>query len=203
MKKEQYIKRTLKLQERLMQKSQFLLGPRMTGKTSYIRNELQGMVNLNWNLLDGRLRMMVLSNPGLLREEIEARDLHDCLVVIDEIQKAPQLLEEVHLLIEQRDITFLLTGSSARKLRSVGVNLLGGRAGQVTMHPFVYPEILHTDYGLEKIFTSGLLPMAFCSGQPEQELNDYVTLYLNEEIQVEGMTRKLPQFARFLEVAAL
>ncbi|MDD3670376.1 MAG: AAA family ATPase, partial [Sphaerochaetaceae bacterium] len=121
MKKEQYIKRTLKLQERLKQKSQFLLGPRMTGKTSYIRNELQGMVNLNWNLLDGRLRMMVLSNPGLLREEIEARDLHDCLVVIDEIQKAPQLLEEVHLLSEQRDITFLFTGSSARKLRSVGV----------------------------------------------------------------------------------
>jgi len=158
---------------------------------------------MSWNLLDGRLRMRVLSDPSFLREEIEARDLHDCLVVIDEIQKAPLLLEEIHLLIEQRNITFLLTGSSARKLRSGGVNLLGGRAGQVTMHPFVYPEILHTNYSLERIFTSGLLPQAYCSEHAEQELNDYVTLYLNEEIQAEGMTRKLPQFSRFLEVAAL
>lgn len=203
MKNELYITRTVNVPEKLKHKSQFLLGPRMTGKTSYIHHELQDMVSMSWNLLDGRLRMRVLSDPSFLREEIEARDLHDCLVVIDEIQKAPLLLEEIHLLIEQRNITFLLTGSSARKLRSGGVNLLGGRAGQVTMHPFVYPEILHTNYSLERIFTSGLLPQAFCSEHAEQELNDYVTLYLNEEIQAEGMTRKLPQFSRFLEVAAL
>lgn len=203
MKNELYITRTVNVLEKLKHKSQFLLGPRMTGKTSYIHHELQDMVSMSWNLLDGRLRMRVLSDPSFLREEIEARDLHDCLVVIDEIQKAPLLLEEIHLLIEQRNITFLLTGSSARKLRSGGVNLLGGRAGQVTMHPFVYPEILHTNYSLERIFTSGLLPQAFCSEHAEQELNDYVTLYLNEEIQAEGMTRKLPQFSRFLEVAAL
>jgi predicted AAA+ superfamily ATPase len=203
MKNELYITRTVNVPEKLKHKSQFLLGPRMTGKTSYIHHELQDMVSMSWNLLDGRLRMRVLSDPSFLREEIEARDLHDCLVVIDEIQKAPLLLEEIHLLIEQRNITFLLTGSSARKLRSGGVNLLGGRAGQVTMHPFVYPEILHTNYSLERIFTSGLLPQAYCSEHAEQELNDYVTLYLNEEIQAEGMTRKLPQFSRFLEVAAL
>lgn len=203
MKRDAYIKRTLRLNERLATKSQFLLGPRMTGKTTYIRNELQDMVSLSWNLLDGRLRMRVLFDPGILREEIEARDLHDCLVVIDEIQKAPLLLEEVQFLIEERNIRFLLTGSSARKLRSGGVNLLGGRAGHITMHPLVFPEIQDTNYTLERIFQSGLLPSAFCSEHPDEELNDYVALYLNEEIQAEGVTRKLPQFSRFLEVAAL
>ncbi|MGE0074698.1 MAG: ATP-binding protein [Sphaerochaetaceae bacterium] len=203
MKVDPYIKRTLKLKEKLEKKSQFLLGPRMTGKTSYIRNELQDMVSLSWNLLDGRLRMRAISDPGLLKEEVEALDLHDCVVVIDEIQKAPQLLEEVHLLIEERNIRFLLTGSSARKLRSGGVNLLGGRAGHITMHPFVYPEIQGTGYSLERIFKSGLLPSAYCSENPDESLGDYVDLYLNEEIQADGVTRKLPQFSRFLEVAAL
>lgn len=198
-----YIPRTLQLKEKLERKSQFLLGPRMTGKTSYIQHELRDMARLTWNLLEGRLRMDVLAHPGLLKEEIEARNLHDCIVVIDEIQKAPQLLEEVHLLIEERNIRFLLTGSSARKLRSGGVNLLGGRAGNVTMHPLVYPEIRDTAYSLENIFLSGLLPPMFCAEFPEQELADYVALYLNEEIQAEGVTRKLPQFTRFLEVAAL
>lgn len=203
MKKELYIKRTLKLKEKLKYKSQFLLGPRMTGKTSYIRNELQDIVSLIWNLLDGRLRMRAISDPGLLKEEIEARDLHDCIIVIDEIQKAPQLLEEVHLLIEERNIRFLLTGSSARKLRSGQVNLLGGRAGHIIMHPFVYPEIRDTNYSLERIFSSGLLPSAFCSDHPDEVLGDYINVYLNEEIQAEGAARKLPQFSRFLEVAAL
>lgn len=198
-----YVKRILQIREKLERKSQFLLGPRMTGKTTYIRHELQDMVTLSWNLLDGRLRMRALADPGLLKEEIEARDLHDCLVVIDEIQKVPQLLEEIHLLIEDRNLTFLLTGSSARKLRSAGVNLLGGRAGSISMHPFVFPEIQNDGIRLERIFKSGLLPSAYCSDDPEQELSDYILLYLNEEIHAEGVTRKLPEFTRFLEVAAV
>ena len=200
---EQYVHRAVRLKEQLSRKSQFLLGPRMTGKSSYIRNELSDVVGLYWNLLDGRLLMRALSDPALLREEVEARNLHDCVVAIDEIQKVPQLLEEVHLLIEERNIRFLLTGSSARKLRGGGVNLLGGRAGYMTMHPFVYPEIQDTEYSLDRIFTSGLLPASFLSPNPEQELYDYTTLYLAEEIQAEGVTRKLAQFSRFLEVAAL
>ncbi len=203
MKKESYVNRSLGLKEKISKKSQFLLGPRMTGKTSYINHELSDLVALNWNLLDGRLRMNALSDPGLLREEIEARDLRDCIVVIDEIQKVPQLLEEVHYLIESRNIRFLLTGSSARKLRSGGVNLLGGRAGSMNMHPLVFPEIESTQYELERIFKSGLLPAAFLSATPEEELEDYVSLYLNEEIQAEANIRKLPAFSRFLEVAAL
>lgn len=203
MTKNQYIKRTLKIKEKLKRKSQFLLGPRMTGKSSYIRNELQDMVSLSWNLLDGRLHMRAISDPGLLKEEIEARELRDCLVVIDEIQKAPQLLDEVHFLIEERNIRFLLTGSSARKLRAGGINLLGGRAGFVTMHPFVYPEIQELDYSLERIFKSGMLPSVFFSDNPDEELADYVNLYLKEEIQAEGLTRNLPKFSRFLEIASL
>ena len=144
-----YVKRILQIREKLERKSQFLLGPRMTGKTTYIRHELQDMVTLSWNLLDGRLRMRALADPGLLKEEIEARDLHDCLVVIDEIQKVPQLLEEIHLLIEDRNLTFLLTGSSARKLRSAGVNLLGGRAG--SMMVFGWKEYSSQDYYLQLI----------------------------------------------------
>lgn len=200
---EQYVHRAVRLKEQLSRKSQFLLGPRMTGKSSYIRNELSDEVKLYWNLLDGRLLMRALSDPALLREEVEVRNLHDCVVAIDEIQKVPQLLEEVHLLIEEKNIRFLLTGSSERRLRGGGVDLLGGRAGYMIMHPFVYPEIQDTEYSLDRIFTSGLLPAAFLSPNPEQELYDYTTLYLAEEIQAEGVTRKLAQFSRFLEVAAL
>lgn len=197
-----YIKRNLRLHEKLARRSQFLIGPRMTGKTSYIHQELQDSISLFWSLLDGRLCMRVLADPGLLREEIEARDIHDAVVVIDEIQKAPQLLDEVHLLIEQRAIRFLLTGSSARKLRSGGVNLLGGRAGCVHMHPFTFPEIQADDLTLDRVFQSGLLPAAYCAEQPDEILSSYISMYLTEEIRAEGVARKLPDFTRFLETAA-
>lgn len=137
-----YIQRSLDLQGILSSRSLFLFGPRKTGKSSYIKNQLSGMeIALTWNLLDGRLRLRLLSDPSLLRQEVEVRNLRDCLVVIDEIQKCPQLLDEVHYLIEERNIRFLLTGSSARKLRRSGVNLLGGRAGQRHLHPFNFKEV--------------------------------------------------------------
>ena len=202
----QYIRRLIPVKHYLKRKSLFLLGPRQTGKSSYIREELQEDIALFWNLLDGRLRMRVLADPSLLSDEVAVRGLKDCLIVIDEIQKCPELLDEVHLLIEERNIRFLLTGSSARKLRSGGVNLLGGRASQLFLHPLVYPEI-HTlkdyFYTLDHIFTSGLLPALYCSDQPEIDLGDYVNVYLNEEIAAEGVTRKLPQFSRFLQIAAM
>lgn len=200
---QQYIPRIISLQDKLQKQSQFLFGPRQTGKTSYIRHELSDMVVLSWNLLDGRLRMKAMADPGLLREEIQARGITEGVVVIDEIQKVPALLEEVQILIEESNITFLLTGSSARALRAGGVNPLGGRAGKNAMFPFVYPEIRHTDYTLDRIFSSGLLPPAFCHDSPDMLLDAYVNLYLNEEIQSEGAVRKLPEFVRFLEIAAL
>ena len=148
----------------------FLFGPRQTGKTSYIKHQLlkNMKVGLHWTLLDGRLRVNLESDIGLLRQEVETRNLHDCLIIIDEIQKCPQLLDEVHYLIEERNIRFLLTGSSARKLKRAGVNLLGGRATERHMHPLVYPEIgNHENYNLPYIFNHGLLPSIFLSDDPE------------------------------------
>lgn len=201
-----YINRKLNIQKVLSGKSLFLFGPRQTGKSSYIKKQLGGEteVALFWTLLDGRLRLRVLADPSYLRQEVEARQLRDCLVVIDEIQKCPELLDEVHYLIEERNIRFLLTGSSARKLRQSGVNLLGGRAGQRHFFPLNYAEVgSHENYNLPFIFEHGLLPSLFLSDNIEEDLAAYVNTYLTEEIAAEGTARNIPAFARFLTVAAL
>lgn len=197
-----YRKRTLKIKDLLAERSLFLLGPRQTGKSSYVREELQDVPTLTYNLLDNTLRLRLTSNPSYMRQEIEAKNLRNCVVYIDEIQKCPFLLDEVHLLIEERGIRFLLTGSSARKLRAVGVNLLGGRARTRMMHPFVYPEIAGPDFTLERLMECGLLPPHYLSSNPTEDLNAYVNTYLTEEIAAEGATRNLPSFARFLQTAA-
>lgn len=123
------------------------------------------------------------------------------IVVIDEIQKLPQLLDEVHWLIEERKLRFLLTGSSARKLRRGGVNLLGGRARSRTLHPFVGPE-LGADFDLLKALNWGTLPSIYLSDSPKEDLAAYAGDYLREEIAAEGLTRNVPAFSRFLHVAA-
>lgn len=158
-----YYRRQLNISNLIKERSLFLFGPRQTGKSSYIREELKGLPALNYNLLDGALKLRVLADPSYLRREIEARDVRDCVVVIDEIQKVPDLLDEVHLLIEERGIRFLLTGSSARKLRAAGVNLLGGRARTRHLHPFCYPELDNNEYALARIMERGLLPPHFLS----------------------------------------
>lgn len=198
-----YVKRVLALQKLLSQKSIFLFGPRQTGKSSYVKEQLQQDIALSWNLLDGRLRLQVQADPGLLRQEVEVRNLRNCIIFIDEIQKCPQLLDEIHFLIEDRAIRFLLTGSSARKLRTAGVNLLGGRATQRHMHPFVFTEISREqNYNLPYLFEHGLLPPLFYSDDIEEDLSAYVNTYLTEEIAAEGAARNLPAFARFLKTAA-
>lgn len=199
------VKRIVNLKSALDRKSVFLFGPRQSGKTTYIRDELMGDIALFWTLLDGRLRIKIQSDPSFLRQEIQVRDLHDCVVCIDEIQKCPELLEEVHLLIEDRNIRFLLTGSSARKLRRGGVNLLGGRALQYFMHPFCYKEIANLQdisFSLERAFYNGLIPSMYLSESVDQDLGSYIDTYLTEEIAAEGAARNLPGFSRFLEFAA-
>ncbi len=124
------------------------------------------------------------------------------IVVIDEIQRMPELLNEVHRLIENKNVKFLLTGSSARKLRRRGVNLLGGRASFITFHPFVSCE-LKDKLILDKALSTGLLPPVYLSSSPIDELKDYVEVYLREEIAAETAIRNLPAYSRFLEVAAL
>lgn len=200
-----YINRNVDLCKILENKSLFLFGPRQTGKSSFIKNQLMNNdIAMFWTLLDGRLRLKVLADPSILRQEVEVRNLRDCIIIIDEIQKCPELLDEVHFLIEERNIRFLLTGSSARKLRSSGINLLGGRATQRHFHPFNFAEIgNHPNYNLSYIFEHGLLPSMFLSSNIEEDLSAYVDTYLTEEIAAEGFSRNIPNFARFLTVASV
>lgn len=198
-----YINRILDLQSRVRRKSMFLFGPRQTGKTAMIGNQLDDDVRLVWSLLNANIRRRCQSDPSVLRDELATRGIKDGLVVIDEIQKVPDLLDEVHLMIEETDIRFLMTASSARRLRETGVNLLGGRAGKMNLHPFVWPEIRQFKPTLDRILTYGMLPSVFLSEEPDEVLDDYINVYLQEEIAGEGLVRQLPKFERFLEAAAL
>ncbi len=196
-----YISRIADINDKIARKSLFLFGPRQTGKSAYIKNQLQEP-KLSWTLLDNELYRELAKKPSLLRNTLRAKGINEGVVVIDEIQKLPSLLDEVHMLIEETNIHFLLTGSSARKLRSKGVNLLGGRAGRMNFHPLVYPEIKDTNYALEEIFKTGLLPASFKAADSEEFLSDYTSLYVREEIEAEGAVRSLPPFWDFLRVAA-
>ena len=192
-----YIERTLDLSSLLQKKSHFLFGPRQTGKTSLIHHSLKGVKS--YDLLDTSVYLALNQNPGRISQEIEPRDK---IVVIDEIQRLPVLLNEVHRLIEQRGIRFLLTGSSARKLRRGGINLLGGRARTKYLHPLTYQE-LGNQFDLFRVIERGLLPSIYLSDDPRPDLQAYTGSYLQQEIVAEGATRNIPAFSRFLKVAAL
>jgi predicted AAA+ superfamily ATPase len=178
-------------------KSLFLFGPRQTGKTALVRHAFPSAKI--YDLLDGDVFRALSYRPARIAEELEPGDR---LVVLDEIQKLPQLLDEVHRLIEQKGIRFVLTGSSARKLRRGGVNLLGGRAPSRTLHPFTYRE-LRSEFQLDRALDRGLIPSIYFSESVREDLGAYVGNYLKEEIAAEALTRNVPAFSRFLEVAAL
>jgi len=192
-----YIPREIDLPKLLANKSAFLLGPRQTGKASAIKHQLKDAKVVN--LLLNETFLEFSQNKRELRERVRPQDR---LVVIDEIQRLPELLNEVQFLIEEYGTTFLLTGSSARKLRRQGVNLLGGRARQYFMHPFVYQE-LGKRFDLLKALNNGLLPSIYDSDDPGHDLSSYIGLYLKEEIAAEALTRKIDAFSRFLQTAAL
>ncbi len=192
-----YIERLLDLRGLLEKKSHFLFGPRQTGKSFLIAHSLKGV--RVYDLLDTSIYLALSQNPGRLAQEITPKE-H--LVVIDEIQRLPQLLNEVHRLIEQRGLRFLLTGSSARKLRGGGVNLLGGRARTKYLHPLTYRE-LRGHFDLQRVAERGLLPSIYFSEDPRADLQAYAGSYLQQEIVAEGATRNVPAFSRFLKVAAL
>lgn len=191
------IPRILDLKNALAKKSYFLLGPRQTGKSSIIDAQL-GSAKVYDLLLQDVFRKLSY-NPSLIREELKENDQ---IIVIDEIQKMPDLLNEVQWMIEKRGIKFLLTGSSARKLKKYGTNLLGGRARLLRFHPFVRKE-LRSHFDLKKALQIGLLPGIYFSDNPEADLDSYIALYVQQEIANEGLTRNLPAFSRTLEVAAL
>lgn len=191
------IERLLDLRKELEKKSFFLFGPRQTGKSWLIRHSLKEF--RTYNLLDNETYLTLSRSPRRIREEAGPRDR---IIIVDEIQKLPSLLDEIHLLIEERGLHFLLTGSSARKLRRGGVNLLGGRARVRYLHPFSYWE-LKEHFDLTKALNHGLLPPIYFSDDPEEDLKVYIGTYLKEEVAAEGLTRNVPAFSRFLEVAAL
>ena len=191
-----FIPRILDLNRLLAKKSHFLFGPRQTGKSSLIRATVRA--DRFYNLLESDTLLALAREPHRLRQEVQKVG---ALVVIDEIQKLPQLLDEVQWLIEERKARFLLTGSSARKLRGGGVNLLGGRARSRTFHPFVSREV--EDLDLLRALSFGTLPSIYLSENPREDLRSYTGDYLREEIAHEGLTRNIPAFSRFLEVAAL
>lgn len=198
--------RALKIDTILTRKSLFLFGPRQTGKTTYLKTQYPGAVVIN--LLKPSQFLKFKATPDLFGEEIEFayRNQNARLFVVDEIQKIPELLDECQRLIgEFKDIRFILTGSSARKLKKAGVNLLGGRATRIHFHPIVSCE-----YGFDtfeqqliKNLTYGFLPPILTSSDPWADLEDYVSLYLKEEIQQEAIVRSLGGFARFLNTVAV
>ena len=191
-----YIARKLDAASVLKAKSCFLFGPRQCGKSSLVRETMPDAHV--FNLLSGDTLMHLAGNPNYIDET--CRDERP--IVIDEIQKMPTLLDEVHRLIEEKGKLFLLTGSSARKLRKGGVNLLGGRARIRNLHPFSASELGDAS-DINRAINNGLVPGIWFSDEPEEDLAGYVSLYLEQEIMQEGATRNLPAFSRFLEVAAL
>ncbi|MDY6951952.1 MAG: AAA family ATPase [Thermodesulfobacteriota bacterium] len=192
-----HVGRMVDLNDLLGRKSYFLFGPRQTGKTFLIRHTLKGC--RVYDLLDSSIYLSLSRNPGRIAEEVGPEDR---VVVIDEIQRIPELLNEVHRLIEERGIRFLLTGSSARKLRRGGVNLLGGRARTKYLHPLIYRE-LGEAFDLFRATRRGLLPFVYFSEDPRADLEAYAGSYLQQEIVAEGFARNIPAFSRFLRVAAL
>jgi predicted AAA+ superfamily ATPase len=176
----------------------FLLGPRGTGKTTWVRQRFPDAVTVN--LLQPETFRELVARPERLRELVLGnRDRRD--VVIDEIQRAPDLLHVVHDLLEQpRAPRFILTGSSARKLRRGGVNLLAGRAAMRSMHPFMAAEL--PSFDLAERLRTGLVPLVVSAADPADTLAAYVAAYVEQEVRAEGLVRQIGDFARFLEVVS-
>ena len=189
--------RALDLRALVEHRSVFLFGPRQTGKSTLVRHTFPDAVV--YDLLEADTFQQLSTHPEHLRQTLEPERR---IVVVDEIQKCPPLLDEVHLLIERnRDLRFVLTGSSARKLKRGGANLLAGRARVARLHPLVSAEL--DDGRLLDRINHGGLPAFLDAAEPRQDLRAYVGTYLQEEIQAEGLTRSIGNFGRFLDVAGL
>lgn len=195
MEKKALINRILKI-ELPENRSAFLWGPRKTGKTTLLRQQFPEAFWID--LLGYDLFLSLSRDPTRLRRILDAQPSQT--VVIDEVQKIPHLMDEIHWLIENRAYRFVLSGSSARKLKRGDVNLLGGRAWRFELYPLVSNELGAFD--LNEAMVSGFLPAHYLSPDSRMDLKAYVHDYLKEEIQAEALTRNLPAFSRFLQSAA-
>lgn len=189
-------RRKLDVHSTLDTRSAFLFGPRGTGKSTLIRAAYPDAKY--YDLLNERTYLRLLHDSSLLDQENPETG---SLIIIDEVQKLPKILDEAQRLIFERNHRFLLTGSSARKLKRSGANLLGGRARELHLHPLVSAEIPNFD--LNFFLNRGGLPLVYQSSEPLEDLMSYVSLYLREEIAAEALTRRVDQFARFLDVMAI
>lgn len=191
------IKRIYQL-ERELESSIFLFGARQTGKSTLLRQQFPNAIY--FDLLDTTIRNRLHRNPSLLYETLKDKS-QDTLVIIDEIPEVPDLLNEVHRLISESNIKFILCGSSARKLKRKGHNTLGGRAMPTYLYPLVSAELPNMD--IDKAVSYGTLPPHYLARNPQRMLSAYIDVYLKEEIKEEALVRNLASFQRFLEVAAL
>ncbi|MBC7421200.1 MAG: ATP-binding protein [Bdellovibrio sp.] len=189
------IKRILSLKKDLERKSVLLLGPRQTGKTTFLNTQIK--FDKTFNLLHADIYTRLSQDPSFLRKSLLEKDK---LILIDEIQKLPVLMDEVHALIEEKKVRFVLTGSSAKKLRTTHTGLTGGRLRVRHMFPFVSAEL--DTFNLNKILLYGTLPPIYTSTDPFRDLKDYVGTYLKEEIAAEALARNIASFSRYLKVAA-
>lgn len=180
------------------EESIFLFGARQTGKSTFLRQQFPDSLYID--LLDTELRKRFERRPALLHEMLADKPA-STLVVIDEIPEVPELLNEVHRLISERGLVFILCGSSARKLKRKGYNTLGGRAYPQYLFPFVSAEL--PDFELQRAVNHGMLPPHYLASNPSRRLSAYIDVYLKEEIKEEALVRNLSSFQRFLEVAAL
>ena len=188
-------------------RSFFLFGARQTGKSTLIREKLAGIRSLTLDFLARDVFLKYKSHPEMLRHEVDAMDLtrEPLTIFMDEIQKVPEILDEVHLLIEKYKgrLSFIMTGSSARKLKRTSANLLAGRAWQYFLHPLTHVE-LGSDFSLSKALSRGTLPPIIFETEDgvTRTLQTYAQTYLKEEILDEALTRNVTAFSKFLEIAA-
>jgi len=175
----------------------FVWGVRQVGKTTLIRETYPNAIY--YDLLQAKEFERLQRNPSLLSEDLAKLNEGDT-VIIDEVQKVPQLLDEVHSLIFRKNIRFILSGSSPRKLKRHGANLLGGRALKEVLFPLVSAEI--PDFDIHKAVRYGMLPRHYLVPDPWKRLGAYIGVYLNEEIREEALSRQLKSFSRFMEIAA-
>ncbi|MBQ5957722.1 MAG: ATP-binding protein [Bacteroidales bacterium] len=175
----------------------FLFGARQTGKSTLLKERFKG--SIYYDLLDPDVRKAFKRNPNSLKEALWDKPT-GTLVIVDEIQKVPELLDVVHSLMVDKGLWFVLSGSSARKLKRSGANTLGGRAIPETLYPLVWPEV--TDFQIDRAVQNGMIPRHYMVENATKRLSGYVKVYLDEEIREEGEVRELDAFERFMEVAA-
>lgn len=184
--------------EHQLDEAMFLFGARQVGKSTLLKERFPDAIF--YDLLKSDLRRRLKRNPEAFREALSSQP-ENTLVIVDEIQKIPDLLDEVHWLMVEKKLRFILSGSSARKLKRSGANTLGGRAQPRTLFPLVWPEV--TDFEIDKAVQNGMIPRHYMASNAADRIEGYVDVYLKEEIQEEALVQNIDAFERFMEVAAI